>query len=107
MVVVGEKQSSRNERKHSHRAVIGPRGGDFVRCSFLAGEFTRFAVAGSTINLMVAREFTLKALQKALSAASITTAENLSAHGQPLYTLQGKVVTAAVARTPRKTRRKR
>ena len=46
---------------------------------------------------MVAREFTLKALQKALSAASISTAENLSAHGQPLYTLQGKVVTAAAA----------
>ena len=58
---------------------------------------------------MVAREFTLKALQKALSAASKSTAENLLAHGQPIYTLKGKVVTAdagSQARVAKKTRRK-
>ena len=66
----------------------------------MAGEFTQGGVCSHPITDMVAREFTLKALQKALSAASIRTAENLSAHGQPVYTLNGKVVTAAAAPVP-------
>lgn len=63
----------------------------------MVGGCRRIELCSHPITDMVAREFTLKALQKALSAASIRTAENLSAHGQPIYTLNGKVVTAASA----------
>jgi hypothetical protein len=73
----------------------------------MAGESARITVGEHTVIQMAAREFTLKALQKALSAASIRTAENLSAHGQPIYTLDGKVVRATAAAGGAKARKTR